>query len=230
MGDVNSRSTWRRRMAQGALRIGALLLPSDRGAWAAVIRAEAQYIDDDREALDWALGSIRAGAAERLRALRALRLFSLHALGIVWIVIFTASSAFNVCIALAARLGYQRAASALGWWLHGFQYDRFVPLANAMPVGLFVLMGLVVVLFTLSLYLCLRNRPAAFTAFCIGLGLSLAAWLYELGIPAYLQAISSPHRWRIGICFALTSGILGALRSGKTAPNSLPRRLNRVQQ
>lgn len=183
------------------------------------MRTEAQHIEDDREALGWALGCVRAGAAERFRAVRARKTFSAHSLGILWIVIFIVSSAFNVSIALAARLGYQRTAATMGWWLKGFQYDRYVPLANAMPIGLFMLMGLVVILFTLSLYLSLRNRPAAYTAFCCAAGLSLAAWLYQLGIPAYMQAISPQHRWRIGICFVLTAAVLAALRGGIAEPH-----------
>jgi hypothetical protein len=224
---VNPELTWRRRLAHQALRLSAVLLPAERLSWAAVMRTEAQHIDDDREALSWALGSVRAGAGERLRTLRLQRFLSARSIGILWILIFMVSSAFNVSLALAARLGYQRLASALGWWMKGFQYDRFEPFAAAMPIGLFVLMGFVVVLFTVSLYLSLRNRPAAFTAFCCAIALSLAAWLYQLGIPAYLQAMSQQHRWRIGICFALTAGILGALRLGGSTQNPTIQRLDR---
>ncbi|MHB8478112.1 MAG: hypothetical protein ACYDBZ_17690 [Steroidobacteraceae bacterium] len=218
--------TWRRRLARTALRFGAALLPAGRLTWAAAMRAEAQHISDDREALHWALGSICACAAERLRVLRVRGPFSTHSLGILWIVIFIVSSAFNVSIALAARLGYQRTASALGWWMREFQYDRFVPFAAAMPPGLFVLMGFVVVLFSVSLYLSVRNHPASFATFCAALAVSLATWLYQLGIPAYLQALSPQHRWRIGICFALTAGVLGALRWGSPVPDSSMRNLD----
>jgi hypothetical protein len=117
-------SSWRRRLAQHALRLSAALLPSERISWAAVMRSEAQHLDDDREALSWALGSVRAGAVERLRALRLRRLFSPHALGILWIVIFIVSSAFNVSVALAARLGYQRTATTLGWWIRSIRAAR----------------------------------------------------------------------------------------------------------
>jgi hypothetical protein len=211
--------TLRRRLTQTALRLGAALLPAERLPWAVAMRTETQHINDDREALRWALGSVCACAAERFHALRVRRLFSVHSLGILWIVIFIVSSAFNVGIALAARLGYQRMASALGWWMREFQYDRFVPFAAAMPPGLFVLMGFVVVLFSVSLYLSVRNHRASFAIFCVALALSLATWLYQLGIPAYLQALSPQHRWRIGICFALTAGVLGALRCGSAVPD-----------
>jgi hypothetical protein len=227
---MRPRLTWRRRLARRVLRLSAVLLPAERLSWAAVMKAEALHIDDDREALCWALGGVRAGVTERLRVLWVHKLFSPRSLGILWIVIFVLSSAYNVSIALAARLGYQRTATALGWWMKGFRYDRFVPLADAMPLGLFALMGLAFVLFAVSLYLSVRKRPAAFAAFCVAIGLSLAAWLYQLGIPAYMQAMSPQHRWRIGICFVLTIAVLTSLRFCGAAPDAAIRRLNREQR
>jgi hypothetical protein len=200
--------------------MSAWLLPASRASWAAVMHAEVQLIENDREALKWAVGSVHAGLAERLRVWQLRRLLSARSAGILWIVIFIVSSAFNVSIALAARLGWERMASTLGWWLRGFQYDRFVPLARAMPIGLFALMGAVVAAFCISLYLSLRKSRRAFAAFCAALGLSLAAWLCQLGIPAYAQAISAPHRWRSGMCFVLTIGVLSALWRGSGARSS----------
>jgi hypothetical protein len=223
---VTFQLTWRRRLAQQLLRHSAALLASERSMWAAAMRAEVQHINDDGEALGWALSSVRAGFTERLRALRVHKMPSLHALGVLWIVMLVASSAFNVSIVVATRLRLHGVASAMGRLIAGFRYDRFVPFADAMPTGLFVLMGLVVVLFSAALSLSLRRRPAAFSAFCSALGLSLAAWLYQLGIPAYVQAMSLQHRWRIGICFVLTAGALGAVRFFGAAPKPSMQRLD----
>jgi hypothetical protein len=206
------------------------MLPPERSAWAAAICMEVQHIDDDREALTWALGSLRAGFAERLRAVRACKMLTAHSLAVLWIGMFIISSAFNMSIALATRLRFHGVASAMGGLLDGFRYDRFVPLADAMPAGLFVLMGLVVVLFAISLSLSLRRRPAAFAVFASAVGLSLVAWLCELGIPAYVQAMSLQHRWRIGICFVLTAGVLSALRYWGAAPDSSMQRLEGRRQ
>ena len=189
------------------------------------MRTEAQHISDDREALGWALGSVRAGFTERLRALRAHKVLTIHSLAVLWIVMFIVSSAFNVSISLATRLRLHGMASAMGRLIEGFHYDRYVPLADAMPMELFVLMGLVVVLFAVSLSLSLKRHPAAFAVFCGAVGLSLCVWLYLLGIPAYGQAISPQHRWRIGVCFILTAGVLSALRFCGSTPNSSMQRL-----
>jgi hypothetical protein len=226
---VNHQGTWRRGLAGKLLTLSAILLPAAQSAWAAVMRSEMQHIADDREALSWALGSVRAGVAERLRAWRLQRLLSARSVSILWIVIFIVSSAFNLGVAVAARLGLERLASALGSCLKDFRYDRFQSLAAAMPIGLYVLMGLVVLFFAASLYWSLRKDAAAFKTFCCALALSLAAWLYQLGIPAYAQAISSQHRLRIGMCFALTAAILSALRFGRAPSHWFIRRLHKGQ-
>jgi hypothetical protein len=176
------------------------------------MQAEVEHLDDDQEALAWASSSVRAGVSERCRVWRRHPVWSPRSVAILWILIFISSSAFNVSLALAVRLRWERMAFVMGAWFQGFDYARFQLLARAMPVGLFVLMGGVVAAFCLALYLSLRRRAAAFPAFCGALGLSLAAWLYQLGIPAYVQAISAAHRWRSGLCFALTAGVLSALR------------------
>lgn len=178
------------------------------------MRNEVAHIDDDREALNWAIGSVRAGLAARLNDLPRQRIFSARSAGIVWIVIFIVSSAFNLSIALSARLGYEQITSVLGRGLKGFDYARFQSLAEAMPIGLFVLMAVVVFAYVLSLYLNLQRRPYAFLVFCCAMALSFGAWLIQLAMPTYLQAISTPHRWRVGVCFVLTAAILIALRSG----------------
>jgi hypothetical protein len=219
--------SWRRLATQGALTLTLFLLTRDQSGWGRAMRSEAQHIRDDKEALGWALGALRAGAGERIRTVPIRKLISARAVGLLWIVIFIASSAFNIGIALTARLGYARATSALGWWLKGFQYERFVDLANAMPVGLFLVMGFAFVAFVVSLYLNILKHRAAFPVFCAALGLSLISWLYQLGIPAYLSAISLPHRWRIGSCFTLTAVVLTALRYGNSSIQSNPHRLQR---
>jgi hypothetical protein len=209
---MNRKSSWQRLVAQRLLHFGVALLPRERGAWGEAMNNEMQHMQDDREALAWALSGLRGCLALRLKAVLAKRLFSAHSLGILWIGIFIVSSAYNVGMALSARLGLQRAASVLGWWMREFQYDRYASFAAALPIGLLVLMGIVLLLFGFSLHLSIRNRPSGFAMFSCAVLLSLVAWLCQLTIPAYLEAISSQHRWRIGICFVMTVAVLSALR------------------
>jgi hypothetical protein len=194
------------------------------------MRAEAQHIEDDRETLRFAIGGLYAGYAERLRMFAACKIFSIHSLAVLWITMFMVSGIFNVGIVLATRLRYEGIAFAMGSVMQGFRYHQFVTLADAIPVGLFVLMALAVALFAASLTLSLRRRPAAFGTFCSAAGLSLGIWLYELGIPAYLQAMSTQHLWRNGICYVLTAGVLGAARFSAAIPRQPVQRLGAGRQ
>jgi hypothetical protein len=204
--------TWRRRLAIRISLVSPALLPRGQRSWGSVMRTEVEHIADDKEALHWALSNTRACAHELVRTFPLRRLTSARTISLLWIVLFIMSSAQNVAILLASRLGYMRAASALGWSLRDFQYERFVALARAIPQGVVLLMGAVVVAFIASLYLSLRRSVGAFATFCAALGSSLCIWLYELGVPAYLEAISKHHRWRIGACFVMSAAIVSALR------------------
>jgi hypothetical protein len=123
------------------------------------------------------------------------------------------SSAYNAGIVLATRLHFRQAASALGYFVDDFHYQRFVPLAEALPVALIALMILVVVLFTTSLYLYLARRRRAFATFCTAAALYFGVWLFEFAVPVFVQAIPPQRQWRIGLCFLLTLGLLVAERS-----------------
>jgi hypothetical protein len=209
---------WRRRLARQVTQLAAVLLPPRRSAWAAAMRAELAHIDDDAEALHWSLGNLRACLAEQLHALPLKALFSTRAISLLWIVIFITSSVFNLALPLAVRLRRTRIAEVLGSWLKDYHHERLLALADAMPAGLYLAMALVVVAFSITLYLSIRGRASALLAFAISVATSLAVWLYELGMPAYTHALSTPHRWRIGICFLMTAAILTALRRGHRPP------------
>jgi hypothetical protein len=180
------------------LRSCAVVLPAQRSAWAAAMRMEAYSTSMMTARRSVGARQHARGLCRRLRATRAHKMLTFRSLAVLWIVMFVFSSAFNVSIALAARLRFQV------WPPQWAGCSRWLPLRSLRSVcrrnacGLFVLMGLVVVLFAVSLVLSLRRRPAAFAAFCSAVGLSLVAWLYQLGIPAYMQAMSPQHRWRIG--------------------------------
>lgn len=59
-------SSWRRRAAITLVRWSALLLPTERKEWVAAMRAETDAIDEDRAALDFALGCLWTSIKERI--------------------------------------------------------------------------------------------------------------------------------------------------------------------
>lgn len=208
---MTRRPRWRRRLAHALLWTSRRLLPAAESTWADAMAAECACIDCDRQALGWAWGSLRAGMSQRLRWLCRRAAPSTHALGVCWIVVFVVSSSYNVTLIVATRMHRDATVGLLGRFLDDFHYDRFTTLSQAIPLTLIIVMGAVVALYACALYLSIRRQPAALPTFCAAMTLSLASWLYELSLPAYHAAMTTPHRWRIGLCFALTAAVLAIL-------------------
>jgi len=59
----------RRHLAARLMRVAVALLPQDRAAWGRAMRAELDCLEQDSEALTWALGCVLAGARERVSAM-----------------------------------------------------------------------------------------------------------------------------------------------------------------
>lgn len=58
--------TWS--LSSAVMTLATSLLPAERAEWAAAMQAELESMNDRRSALSWALGCLRAGISERLRA------------------------------------------------------------------------------------------------------------------------------------------------------------------
>ncbi len=57
--------TWKRRAAHGLTRHAARTLRATRPGWSDALESEVEHIPDDRQALIWAVGCVRASYAER---------------------------------------------------------------------------------------------------------------------------------------------------------------------
>ena len=62
-----------RRLALKMIGHAAWVLPGARSGWAAAMRSELDYINDDKAALRWAVGCVTASYAARLASLPRLR-------------------------------------------------------------------------------------------------------------------------------------------------------------
>jgi hypothetical protein len=58
-----------RRLALLLVRLAGWLMPAARREWAEAMHAELHYLDDDRAAVRWALGTVFASAQERMKAM-----------------------------------------------------------------------------------------------------------------------------------------------------------------
>src|SRR5437867_2590365 len=101
-------------------------------------------------------------------------------------------SFFSLLLPLSYRLGLTGITSMLGQLTQGHDYRRFIPLMEAMPVGLLGLSALSCVLYLTAAWLLVRQRATSFLAFAAALAISLVRWSIVARIPADHQVLSLP--------------------------------------
>jgi hypothetical protein len=101
-------------------------------------------------------------------------------------------SFFSLLFPLSYRLGLTGITSSLGQLTQGHDYRRFIPLMEAMPVGLLCLSAISGVLYLTAAWLLLRQRTTSFLAFSAALAVSLIRWSIVMRLPAYSQVLSFP--------------------------------------
>jgi hypothetical protein len=65
---MNSRRTFARRAAVVLMRRSVRIMPDIRAQWAAAMQNEMCLIENDKDALRWAIGCLRASYAEKIRS------------------------------------------------------------------------------------------------------------------------------------------------------------------
>jgi hypothetical protein len=66
---MNARVSLRRRLALALMRRVSRVLPASRLEWAKAMQAELELLENDREALRWAIGCLAAGSKERINVM-----------------------------------------------------------------------------------------------------------------------------------------------------------------
>jgi hypothetical protein len=173
---MSARTPILRRIALGLARHAAVIPPSTRSSWAEAIRREVEHIEDDRAALGWAIGSVLASYAERIRGMDVLRtLWAGWALALLalWraLVMFFAPS-----LTIAYHMHELGIAEILGSRTPGDDYHRFIPLMDAMPSWLLVLWVASGLFYLLAGWRLLRNRRGAFALVAVALLLEFVGW------------------------------------------------------
>jgi hypothetical protein len=176
-----------RRVALILAHHAARILPSVRSSWAEAMIREVEFIESDRAALAWAVGSVLASYAERVRSMNLI-----HTLWVSWMLAVLAlwqalRMFFAPSLTIAYRLHELGIANALGARTPGDDYHRFIPLMDATPnwlLGIWVLSGL---LCLATAWRLLRNRHGAYPFFVAALLLQLAGEAVVYLMPAYAQ-------------------------------------------
>ena len=185
--------SWSRRCAVYLVRHAAGVLPQARTTWADAMEHEVRHVEDDREALRWAVGCVRAGYSERIEAMRIVDSWIVRWLLALVIGCNALDTLFAPVLTLAWRSHHLEIAAFLGGFTPGDDYRRFIPLMDALPGWVAALQCVAAALFLLSAWKLLRNRRSAFAPFAAALLLALVTWRIERRIPVYDTLFSPRH-------------------------------------
>ncbi len=182
-----------RRFALGLVRHAARVLPRARKSWADAMEHEVRHLEEDRDALSWAVGCVRAGYSERVKAMKVIDSWPVRWLLVAVIGCNALDTLFAPILAVAWRSHHLGVAAFLGGFTPGDDYRRFIPLMDALPGWVIALQCIAGALFLVSAWKVLRDRRAAFAPFAAALILAVVTWCFQKRIPVYDTLFSARH-------------------------------------
>jgi hypothetical protein len=217
-----ARPTFHRLLADAVVRHATGVLPRGRAAWAAAMREEIRHMSDDRQALRWSLGCLRASYSERMQIMKLLD-FWIVRLGLAfWIALQVLNGVFDGVFVLSYKfhaLGFTR---FLGLRTEGDDYRRFIPLMNGTPTWEPAVSLLASVFYLAAMVQVLRRHRSATGLFFAGLVLSVVLWVHTLATPAAVQAFSAAHLRRDALLYVVTALVGMMLWEGNRSPQRSP--------
>jgi hypothetical protein len=209
-------ATRTRRLADAIARYGVRVMPTVLTHWARAMQNELAYVENDREALKWAVSCMRSACAARLRRLHLLELLPVQAAG----VIVAASCAFEMTFATAMTVAYHLHATGttelLGRMTPGGDYRRLIPLMEVIPAWLHGLLVAAGGCYFVAIFCLLGRRREAHLLLFLAVLLTLATRMLErpfidaIGVvavpnPSLLSAVLLPIVFPLVIAFAAWS-------------------------
>ncbi|HUE62923.1 MAG TPA: hypothetical protein VMO78_00990 [Rhizomicrobium sp.] len=197
-----------RRVAQALLRHAAQIMPHGDMRWDQAMQNELHAIEDDREALRWAIGCVIAGYWERSNAM--LRTWYARAALACLIALLALREFFAPLLIFAYRMNYLELAHFLGLRTAGDDFRRLTPVMDATPSWLPVLWVAAGLLYIVALWRMLRRLDGStalfFSAFCLDLA---GIWAIQ-SIQASTGVIITPNPVvrAAGVALTLLAGLL----------------------
>jgi hypothetical protein len=183
--------TSHRRIARALLRHAAQVMPHGDMCWDQAMQNELQAIEDDREALRWAIGCVMAGYRERSHAL----LQAWYArLGLACLIgLLALREFFAPVLIFAYRMKYWGLAHFLGLRTAGDDYRRLIPVMDATPAWLPVLWIVAGLFYLVALWRMLRRAQGSTALFFSAFGLDLAGIWAIQSIQASTGVVITPN-------------------------------------
>jgi uncharacterized protein (TIGR03435 family) len=158
-------------------------MPAELSRWAEAMRGEIASMDD-REALSWAAGCLRAAHAARLRALYLLDSTVIRATGVLLMALRVFDVMLPTLMTSAYKLGALATTEALGRATPGDDYQRLVPLMEAIPLWLHLLAILAGCAYLVAMWRVLKRHRSAGIALLLGVAVELAATVFGRSVAA----------------------------------------------
>ncbi len=193
------------RLAEGA---GAIA-PVEQRAWAAAMRNEMDYVANDREALGWAAGSLRAAMTERLRTVQVPDGPGVRMLLVLVLLVLVFNDVFATALTAAYRLGFLPVARGLGELTPGDDYARLIPLMENIPLWLHALKAAGAALYAFTILRLAGRGRVSWVPVALAIGFEIAATV--LGEPVIerigVRADPNPSMIALALPFVVPLGL-----------------------
>jgi hypothetical protein len=122
-------------LSNAVMTLATALLPTERAEWAAAMQAELQSMDNRRSAWFWALGCLRAGLSERLRAHTLLDNRAIRWTVALWLVYRAGDLLCNVGFVVAYKYPHWGLQRLFGDCAQDEDYQRLIPFLDSTTYG-----------------------------------------------------------------------------------------------
>jgi hypothetical protein len=154
---------------------------------------EVAYLADDSEALRWSLGCVQAALVARVRALYLLDVPAVQAIIVLIAACGAFSASFPTLLTIAYRLQALGAAEGLGGLTAGDDYRRLIPLMEAVPAWLHVMMVAAGACYLAAMACVVRRRRAAAFLLVLAVGIERTADLLGRPIAEAVGVVAVPN-------------------------------------
>ncbi len=181
-----------RRSADALARAAAWLLPDSQQRWATAMIHEVASIERDHEAFRWSVGCLYAACVARGRALYLLDIAVVR-WGLVLLATFRAldvSLPTTLTAAYTMRLGL---TSGLGQLTPGDDVTRLIPLLEAIPIWLHMLIVVGAFCYLSAVVSTFRRQPTAAGSLLLGVAIEQLASFAARPIVAEVGVVAAPH-------------------------------------
>ena len=183
-------------LSSAVMTLATTLLPAERAEWAAAMQAELQSMDDRRSAWFWALGCLRAGISERLRAHPLLDKRAIRWTVALWLVYRAGDLLCNAGFILAYKHPHWGLQKLFGDGGEDKDFQRLIPFLDSTTYGTLGAWLLISATYALAIGMLLRRTSYATHVFLMAAGLNVVCWARELSEPLFVNAFPlSDHLW-----------------------------------